>query len=75
MNANKSLAELGTRLFSSSATALIIAFAARFIYIFFFFEASLILIFLIILGWGYQPERLLARIIIFFILWLLRFLF
>ena len=32
----------------------------------FFFEASLIPIFLIILCWGYQPERLLARIIIFF---------
>lgn len=31
-----------------------------------FFEASLIPIFWIILGWGYQPERLAARIIIFF---------
>lgn len=33
---------------------------------YFFFEASLIPIFWIILGWGYQPERTLARIIIFF---------
>lgn len=29
--------------------------------IYFIFEASLIPIFLLILGWGYQPERLLAR--------------
>lgn len=31
-----------------------------------FFECSLIPIFLIILGWGYQPERLKARLLIFF---------
>ncbi len=31
-----------------------------------FFEASLIPIFWIVIGWGYQPERLLARLIIFF---------
>lgn len=31
------------------------------IYFYFWFEASLIPIFIIILGWGYQPERLFAR--------------
>ena len=36
----------------------------------FFFEASLIPIFKIILGWRYQPERLLAGIIICFTLYL-----
>lgn len=33
---------------------------------YFFFERALIPIFFIILGWGYQPERLKARIFIFF---------
>ncbi len=33
---------------------------------YFFFEVALIPIFWIILGWGYQPERFLASIIIFF---------
>lgn len=46
---------------------LILRFTTTFFILFyFFFEASLIPIFLIILCWGYQPERLLARIIIFF---------
>lgn len=34
--------------------------------LYFFFEWSLIPIFLIVLGWGYQPERLKARICLFF---------
>jgi len=33
---------------------------------YFFFEASLIPIFFIILGWGYQPERLIASLYLFF---------
>ena len=46
---------------------LVLTFATRsFMFFYFFFEASLIPIFLIILGWGYQPERLLARMMIFF---------
>lgn len=36
------------------------------IYFYVFFEASLIPIFLLIIGWGYQPERLQAAIYIFF---------
>ena len=33
---------------------------------YFYFEWSLIPIFLIVMGWGYQPERLAARIALFF---------
>ena len=33
---------------------------------YFFFEWSLIPIFFIIIGWGYQPERLKARLALFF---------
>jgi len=38
----------------------------RFLGYFFFFEAILIPIYVLILGWGYQPERLRAATIIFF---------
>jgi len=37
----------------------------RFLYFYFIFEISLIPIFLIITGWGYQPERLQAGFYIF----------
>lgn len=36
------------------------------LYFIFFFEWSLIPIFFIIIGWGYQPERLKARLALFF---------
>jgi NADH-ubiquinone oxidoreductase chain 4 len=39
---------------------------AKVIYFYIFFEASLVPIFLIIIGWGYQPERLQAGIYILF---------
>jgi NADH-ubiquinone oxidoreductase chain 4 len=35
-------------------------------YFYLFFEVSLVPIFLIILGWGYQPERIKARLLIIF---------
>ena len=38
----------------------------NFLLYYIWFEISLIPIFIIILGWGYQPERILASIIIFF---------
>ena len=47
--------------------SLILTFRAKNILMFyFFFEWSLIPIFLIIMGWGYQPERIKARISLFF---------
>ena len=46
---------------------LIITFrTVRIIIFYFFFEWSLIPIFFIIIGWGYQPERLKARLALFF---------
>lgn len=46
---------------------LIICFIRRkIIYFYIFFEAALIPIFLLILGWGYQPERLQAGLYIIF---------
>lgn len=46
-------------------TILLVAFRiSRILWFYFFFEASLIPTLLIILGWGYQPERLQARIYI-----------
>jgi len=46
---------------------LVITFSTISIVIFyFFFEWSLIPIFFIIIGWGYQPERLKARLALFF---------
>ena len=46
---------------------LIITFSTiRIIMFYFFFEWSLIPIFFIIIGWGYQPERLKARLALFF---------
>lgn len=45
---------------------LLLSFKVNSILLFYYlFETALIPIFLIILGWGYQPERLLARINIF----------
>ena len=38
----------------------------NFLLYYIWFEISLIPIFIIILGWGYQPERILASVIIFF---------
>ena len=46
---------------------LILTFLSTNMFIFYFyFEWSLIPIFLIIIGWGYQPERLKARLALFF---------
>ena len=46
---------------------LVLTFSTRRLFIFYFyFEMCLIPIFLNIVGWGYQPERLKARIFIFF---------
>lgn len=54
-------------LFKSLLLALILRFFSTSIFLFyFFFEASLIPIFWIIVGWGYQPERLVASLIMFF---------
>ena len=36
------------------------------VFMYFFFEISLIPIFIIVIGWGYQPERLLASLFLFF---------
>ena len=41
-------------------------FTKNILILYFFFEWSLIPIFIIIIGWGYQPERMRARLIIFF---------
>ena len=41
-------------------------FSLSYILFYIFFETSLIPIFWVILGWGYQPERVTARAIIFF---------
>ena len=47
--------------------SLIFSFTTSQIFLFyFFFERSLIPIFIIIIGWGYQPERLRARLLLFF---------
>lgn len=63
---SKNLAFLLT-IFKLILIALRLSFStARLIIFYVFFEASLIPIFIIILSIGYQPERLLARIIIFF---------
>lgn len=46
---------------------LLLTFTTSNLFIFyFFFEWSLIPIFLIIMGWGYQPERIKARLSLFF---------
>ena len=46
---------------------LILTFSTNSLILFyFFFEVGLIPIFIIIIGWGYQPERLKARMAIFF---------
>jgi len=46
---------------------LVIAFSTTYLIIFYFwFESSLLPIFIIIMGWGYQPERILAGLYIFF---------
>jgi len=46
---------------------LVITFKVRgLLYFYIFFEAGLIPIFLIILGWGYQPERLQAGVYMLF---------
>jgi len=46
---------------------LIFRFSSKdFIYFYVFFERSLIPIFIIILGWGYQPERVRAGFYMFF---------
>jgi len=41
-------------------------FCSDMVSIYFFFEVSLIPIFLIVIGWGYQPERLIASLFLFF---------
>ena len=47
---------------------LILTFSTNSLILFyFFFEVGLIPIFIIIIGWGYQPERLKARMAIFFL--------
>lgn len=56
-------------IFFSLVMALILSFAflrVKPILFYIFFEASLIPIFLLIIGWGYQPERLQARVYILF---------
>ena len=46
---------------------LLVCFSARRVIVFYFrFEAVLIPIFLVIMGWGYQPERLRASLYMFF---------
>jgi len=45
---------------------LITFFSGRYLFFYFFFEVSLIPTLLIILGWGYQPERLQAGIYFLF---------
>jgi len=55
------------KVFSAILVLLIIVFrCSDLIQIYFFFEASLIPIFIIVLGWGYQPERLPASLFLFF---------
>ena len=47
--------------------ALLLAFyAEKILRYYFFFEVGLLPIFILIMGWGYQPERLLASLFIFF---------
>lgn len=56
-------------IFSFSALVIFLRFrflSQSLLLFYLFFEASLIPIFWIIMTWGYQPERLLARLIIFF---------
>lgn len=54
-------------LFCILILSLILTFLTKnILIIYFFFEWSLIPIFMIIMGWGYQPERMRARLIIFF---------
>lgn len=56
-----------TGLVEASLFLLMLCFAIKSILTFYFyFEAVLIPIFLIVLGWGYQPERLRAAFYIFF---------
>lgn len=55
------------KVFTALLILLIIVFTCSdLVQIYFFFEASLIPIFVIVLGWGYQPERLPARLFLFF---------
>lgn len=55
-------------LFLSLLTLILIIFffTKRFFILYFMFELSLIPIFIIIIGWGYQVERFKARMIIMF---------
>jgi len=47
--------------------ALFLSFSAQSMLLFyFFFEGSLLVIFVIIIGWGYQPERLMASLALVF---------
>jgi NADH-ubiquinone oxidoreductase chain 4 len=54
------------KLFLAMLLVLVICFKTNSLIIFYYtFEIALLPIFLIIIGWGYQPERLLARVNLF----------
>ena len=56
------------KLFLVLIVILFIAFSTDYRIIFYFwFEGSLLPIFIIIIGWGYQPERIVAGFLIFFL--------
>ena len=44
----------------------LVFFCSDILLLYFFFEISLIPIFIVVIGWGYQPERLAAGIFLFF---------
>ena len=67
INSHPSNQPLFTRILSFILLILILRFRVeRAISYFFFFEAILIPTYMLVLGWGYQPERLTAATIIFF---------
>ena len=67
INSNPSNQDLFNSILGAILIVLILSFRVeRILSYFFFFEAILIPTYILILGWGYQPERLTAATIIFF---------
>jgi NADH-ubiquinone oxidoreductase chain 4 len=66
-NYNSSSKRMLLGLVEASLILLLLCFIVkRLLGFYFYFEAVLIPIFLMVLGWGYQPERLRAAFYIFF---------
>jgi len=63
---SKRATNLSTFLISNLILTVILTRTFNLFYFFIFFEVAILPIFLIIVGWGYQPEKIQAAIVIFF---------